>query len=75
MVEFLVKHKLINASQHGFLKARSIFVLSGVQQGSGLGPILFLIYTHNLEDDISSKVLEFADDTKVLNNLQMTQKY
>ena len=23
MVEFLVKHKLINTSQHGFLKARS----------------------------------------------------
>ena len=23
MVEFLVKHKLLNSSQHGFLKARS----------------------------------------------------
>ena len=23
MVEFLVKHKLVNSSQHGFLKARS----------------------------------------------------
>ena len=147
MVEFLVKHKLINTSQHGFLKARSCLtkllcfleeitkwvddespvdvvyldfqkafdkvplqrlllklkahgigndvinwiekwlthrrqsvivdgeisnwksVLSGVPQGSILGPILFLIYIYiyinDLEDDISSNVLTFADDTKV----------
>ena len=142
MVEFLVKHKLINTFQHGFVKARSCLtnllcfleeitkwaddgspvevvyldfqrafdkvphqrlslklkahgigndvikwieewlthrrqrvivdceisnwksVLSGVPQASVLGPILFLIYTNDLEDDISSKVLKFADDTK-----------
>ena len=29
MVEFLVKHKLINTSQHGFLKARSKWVDDG----------------------------------------------
>ena len=147
MVEFLVKHKLINTSQHGFLKARScltnllcfleeitkwvddvspvdvvyldfqkafdkvphqrlllklkahgIFndvinwiekwlthrtqrvivdgeisnwksVLSGVPQRSVLGPTLFLIYINDLEDDISSKVLKFADDTKVFRKV------
>ena len=147
MVEFLVKHKLINTSQHGFLKARSCLtnllcfleeitkwvddgspvdvvyldfqkafdkvphqrlllklkahgivndvinwiekwlthrrqrvivdgeisnwksVLSGVPQGSVLGPILFLIYINDLEDDISSKVPKFADDTKVFRKV------
>ena len=145
MVEFLVRHKLINTSQHGFLKARSCLtnllcfleeitkwvddwspvdvvyldfqkafdkvphqrlllklkahgndvinwiekwlthrrqrvivdgeisnwksVLSGVPQGSVLGPILFLIYINDLEDDISSKVLKFADDTKVFRKV------
>ena len=44
-------------------------VLSGVPQGSVLGPILFLIYTNYLEDDISSKVLKFADDTKVFRKV------
>ena len=147
MVVFLVKHKLINTSQHGFIKTRSCltnllyfleeitkcvddgskvnvvyldfqkafdkvphqrlllklkahgidndvinwieeclthrrqrvkvngaisnwkYVLSGVPQVSVLGPILFLRYIHDLEDDISSKVLKFADDKKVFRKV------
>ena len=43
--------------------------MSGVPHISVLGPILFLIYINDLEDDISSKVLKFADDTKVFRKV------
>ena len=45
-------------------------VLSGVPQGSALGPILFLIYNNDLDDDITSKVLKFADNTKVFRKIK-----
>ena len=40
-------------------------VLSGVPQG----PVLFLIYINDLDDNITGNVLKFADDTKMFRKV------
>ena len=45
-------------------------VLSGIPQGSILGPILFTVFINDLPDGLLSICKIFADDTKLYNNAE-----
>ena len=44
-------------------------VISGIPQGSVLGPLHFVVYINDLPDVVCSNVLLFADDTKIFRHV------
>ena len=45
-------------------------VISGVPQGSVLGPILFLIYVNDIPEMVNCSIKMFADDTKLFRTVK-----
>ena len=67
--EFLTNRKQ-RVAVSGVLSRESA-VISGVPQGSVLGPLLFLIYVNDISDVLSqSDALLFADDTKIIKTIK-----
>ena len=49
---------------HGKVSA-SVDVVSGVAQGSVLGPLLFILYTSKLFHIVENYIMEYADDATI----------
>ena len=67
-----IKNYLSNRTQKVIVEGKisdSITVISGVPQGTVLGPLSFLLYINDLPDSIKCKIGLFADDSIVYNNI------
>ncbi len=64
-VEEFLKNRTFRVKLGGHLSSEDI-VKSSVPQGSVLGPLLFLIFINDLENELTCNHLFFADDVKLM---------
>ena len=60
---------LSNRSQHVMVdgcRSKLVNVVSGVPQGSILGPIFFILYTSELFSILENKLIGYADDSTLM---------
>ena len=51
-------------------KSEWTYVLSGVPQGSVLGPLLFVLFINDLPSVVNSYIKIFVDDTKIFAGIK-----
>ena len=74
----LLKNYLENREQRVVLNGQTSErrkIMSGIPQGSVLGPLLFLIYINDLPDGINSLCKIFADDTFLFSKVSDIKRF
>jgi len=51
------------------MKSKPAWVLSGIPQGSVLGPLLFILFVNDMPETVQSHIQMFADDTKIFREV------
>ena len=56
-------------------ESKYAMVISGVPQGTVLGPVMFLLYINNINNNISSLLRLFADDCIIYRTIKSEQDH